>query len=558
MKKIFSFILSRKLIALGIFIVLGAGIFFGVKAIKNGEGQTNYTLAQVEKGTLIVSVEGSGQVVVLDEADIKPKVSGEVTAVYAVKDQQVAKGQILFTLDATDAQKAISTAQKALTSAQNDLQEAKDDLAEAEADAEDSLSSSYEDGYSTVSTSFFKLADYMADLKDVLGTDTYPLDYIDGYKLILGTDSALIQNLLDDYDAADALYDANFTFFKATAKTASRETVYQLIEDTLETTEAISQALESARHMFDAIAFEGYSHLEGIASRINTMQPKIESDISAVYSTINSFQQIKKSIDDTNKSAPKTIKNAQLAVESCQETVVDKEEDLADAEENLANYSVRAPFGGAVTSVSAEKGDEVSGATALADLVTNQKVAEVTLNEVDIVNVKIGQKATVTFDALDDLSVTGKVSDIDALSTASQGVVNYNIVIAFDAQEEQVKPGMNLSAVIITDAKQNVLLVSNSAVKKQNGSSYVQIASSTADSSSATASLAAILTSADSLSNRTIQIGSSNDTMTEVISGLQEGDLVVVKTTTASSSGDKTQNTSSGMNGMGGVMQIMR
>ena len=98
-------------------------------------------------------------------------------------------------------------------------------------------------------------------------------------------------------------------------------------------------------------------------------------------------------------------------------------------------------------------------------LITKQKIAEISLNEVDAAKVKVGQKVTLTFDAIDGLSITGEVSEIDALGTVSQGVVTYGVKIAFDTQDERVKSGMSVSAAIITDVKQNVLLVPNAAVK---------------------------------------------------------------------------------------------
>ena len=88
--------------------------------------------------------------------------------------------------------------------------------------------------------------------------------------------------------------------------------------------------------------------------------------------------------------------------------------------------------------------------------------------------VKVGQKVTLTFDAIEDLSITGEVAEIDTLGTVSQGVVNYAVKIVFDTQDERVKSGMSVSAAIITDVKQDVLLVPNAAVKS-NDEQYVEV-----------------------------------------------------------------------------------
>ena len=67
--------------------------------------------------------------------------------------------------------------------------------------------------------------------------------------------------------------------------------------------------------------------------------------------------------------------------------------------------------------------------------------------------------------------MSGVVTEIDPIGAISQGVVTYDIKINFDVVDERVKPSMSVSAAIITDTKQNVLVVPNSAVKSKNGSS---------------------------------------------------------------------------------------
>ena len=119
--------------------------------------------------------------------------------------------------------------------------------------------------------------------------------------------------------------------------------------------------------------------------------------------------------------------------------------------------------------------DAASPSTTAVTLITNQDITEIPFNEVDITKIKVGQKATLTFDAIDGLSIVGQVADIDTVGTVTQGVVNYNVKIIFDASGSQVKPGMSVTASGITNVKQDVLTVPNSAVKTSGGISYVQV-----------------------------------------------------------------------------------
>lgn len=172
-----------------------------------------------------------------------------------------------------------------------------------------------------------------------------------------------------------------------------------------------------------------------------------------------------------------------------------------------------------------KKGDPVSASTILATLVTKQKIAEISLNEVDITKIKVGQKTTLTFDAIPDLTITGQVAEIDTVGTVTQGVVTYAVKISFDTQDDRVKPGMSISASIITDIKQDALLAPNSAVKQQGDAAYVEIFAGETQAPR----------------QQTVQTGLSNDTMTEITSGLNEGDRVVTQTITQTTSQSQTQ-----------------
>jgi len=549
--KIFKKILQHKFITIVVLALLVSGFYFGNKTLNGSNGAVRYTLAQVSRGTLIFSVSGSGQIVSMDQVDIKPKVSGNITAIYiskASKDQSVKNGQLIAMLDSTDAERSIRDAQNSLDNAKYDLAKAEADYQQVELDTASSLATAYQDGYNAVSTGFFNLSSCLKDLQDVLGTSDSAEEYITGYKLVVGQDSSFIQKLLDDYSTANNLFNENFIFFRSVFQNADHDTIYKLLSDTVDTSKAISQALESARHMYDAaVANQSYKKLT-IASQIDKMQPKIQSDLSSAYSNTSSLQKIKDTIDNTNKNNPGKIKDAQLAIESAKNAVTQKEEALSDAQAKLADYAIRAPFSGSIASVNDEIkiGDSVSSGTVLATLITKQKLAGITLNEIDAAKVKVGQKATLTFDALSDVSITGKVTEVDTVGTVSQGVVSYGVKIALDSGEDAVKPGYSVTADIIIDAKQDVLVLPNGAVKSQSGSYYVELVD-IADSQLAQQLLANVSGTLLPGSPKTqpVVVGLSNDLSTEIVSGLEEGDIVVASTINSSKTKSTNQTQSS-------------
>jgi HlyD family secretion protein len=237
-----------------------------------------------------------------------------------------------------------------------------------------------------------------------------------------------------------------------------------------------------------------------------------------------------------------------------------KEDALVLAKQNLAYCNVFAPFDGVVTEVKIKKNDSVSAGQVLATLITKQKIAEITLNEVDIAKVKIGQKANITFDALEDLNITGEVKEVNTLGTATQGVVTYGVKIVFDTDADYAKPGMSITANIITEAKQDVLVLPNSAIKSQGESYYVELVEAPDETKQqllANVSGIALPTSPKMLA---IEIGLSNDLSTEIVSGLEEGDVVVSSTVNQSNNqtSQSQRNREFGMPGMGGGAMFIR
>jgi multidrug resistance efflux pump len=177
--------------------------------------------------------------------------------------------------------------------------------------------------------------------------------------------------------------------------------------------------------------------------------------------------------------------------------------------------------------------DASTGAT-IATLMTTQKIVSVPLNEVDASKVKVGQKATLAFDAIDGLSLTGEVVLVNPIGTVSQGVVNYAVHVAFDSTDDRIKSGMSASVSIITQVRADVLTVPNSAIKTQGETSYVEEFSAK-DLSSVTSTNQLFASTA--IPQRVqVETGVSNDELTEIVSGLTEGQKIIsqtVKATTA-------------------------
>jgi HlyD family secretion protein len=223
-------------------------------------------------------------------------------------------------------------------------------------------------------------------------------------------------------------------------------------------------------------------------------------------------------------------------VESAQASLTQAQASLQNAEITYQNNILTSPFDGQVAQLNSQIGDEVTGSTVVAIVVSPQSLAVIPLNEVDVAKVKLGDKATMTFDAVDGLTITGTVVEIDNVGTVSQGVVNYNVKIAFDTEDPRIKPDMSVNVSVISDVQADVLAVPNSAIQTQGTQNYVLTLDPTK-----TQTIAGQTGVASSVAptHVVVQTGTSDDNYTQITGGsLKAGDTVVTQTiqTTAAKS----------------------
>ncbi|MDO8583958.1 MAG: HlyD family efflux transporter periplasmic adaptor subunit, partial [bacterium] len=222
-----------------------------------------------------------------------------------------------------------------------------------------------------------------------------------------------------------------------------------------------------------------------------------------------------------------------LDISASELSIRQRENALQDAKDKLADYFIRAPFDGTVATLTVKKTDSVGSGASLGTLITKQKVAEVSLNEVDVAKIAVGQEATLTFDAIDRLVISGKVIELDTVGTVSQGVVTYNVKVGFDSGANQVKPGMSVTANIVTEKKVDVLIVPQTAVKTQGRQRYMEVVRDADMPQEAGARVIQGVTLLIPPTRQNVEVGLSNDTETEIVSGLEEGQAIVVRTIAA-------------------------
>lgn len=525
-QKIKSFVVTHRVWTGVIVIALVLGGWQVVKAFTNTSQETRYITTTVQKGTIISSITASGQVEASNQIDLKPQASGQITYVGVKPGDVVKQGKGLFSINARDAQKAVNNAETSLETAQLELdkfKEAPDNVSvlqikQAITDAQnskDDAKTAISDAYKTVLNSSVS-----ATASDLGNTTTPPT--------VSGT-----------YQKGK---DAVITITVFPAGTGSYFTASSVPADVAAATGSISTVVPQP--IGDTGLFIKFStavpttSTNWIITLPNKSSPNYSSNYDAYQKAIDNEKKLDASADltiqENNEKLSQLYQPDALDLRAKELAVKQAQDALDSAKEDLSNYYVTAPFDGVIASVTAKVGDTATGT--LGTIITKQKIATLSMNEVDVAKIKLGEKATLTFDAIDDLSMTGEVAEIDTVGTVSSGVVSYSVKIAFDTSDDRVKPGMSVSAAIIMDSKTDVLMVPTSAVKTVGGVSYVQMFTPPLDASVGTQGTATTLKP----TQVPVETGISDDSNIEIVSGLNEGDQVVTRTITATTTAAKT------------------
>ncbi len=454
---------------IGILVALVAGgVVFVLPRLQASASTStaSYKTQPVTRGNLSSSVGANGNVYTKQTVSLTWGTSGIVSKVNVTKGQVVQKGTVLAELDQSSLPQSVLSAASDLATAQKNL----DDLLNSNttrATAELNLITTEQTLITAQKTAQSKL--YQRASQTVV--------------------DAAKANLIQAQNALDR------------ASTAYNQV--KSSPDTMAYASALSQ-FAAAQQTFDN-AQANYQYAQSLPDTLSIQQVNAEVDVAQA-----AYQDAKRAWDRV-KDGP----NA--------DDVAAAEAKVAAAQAVLDEAKITAPISGTITYIDTTAGDLVSNSTPafqIDDL--SQLYTDISVSEVDISSVQVGDPAQITFDAISNKTYTGKVTDIASTGTSSSGAVNFNVTVEITDKDPQIKPGMTATASITVSQKNNVLLVPSSAIRTVSNQSIVYIEQN------------------GSLQPVTITTGDSDDTNTEVTGGsLHVGDLLVTNppstTTTATS-----------------------
>ncbi|MDE2021345.1 MAG: HlyD family efflux transporter periplasmic adaptor subunit [Patescibacteria group bacterium] len=544
-----QYVAAHKFIAIFVVMLVLYASYYAYGILTAPSTATRYVTTTVATGTIVASITETGQVTASSNIDIQSKSPGEVLSIPVVAGQHVDAGAALAYLDPTTAQQAVVSAQQALQSAQIALAKAQEPATvsaltssqNALATAQTSLVQAHQNGYNDISTAFLNLPSIIAGLDTVLHGTVVPgrtseqnenaySDMVEPY------DSTVVQYRTvaeSSYQTAYASYTKALADFKSTPRDSADATIEALTDESYQTAASISDALKASTNFLSfvntTLTNRGLSVPSTLTANINTLTG---------YTVTTNAQVAALSIDAANVAGDeRAVAAAQaslgqlqagadpLDIQSSQLSVQMKQEDLAVAKQNLADTVVRAPFAGTVAKLAVQQYETIGSGIAVATMVSDNQSVAISVNEVDAAKLKVGEKATLTFDALPNVSIAGTVSSVNTIGTVSSGVVSYDATVTFDTPNTEVKPGMSATADIITGTETG-LIVPMSALKIANGQSYVEFFSPPlANSESSTGSV-----SSAAPMRTNVTAGLSDGTNVIIESGLAGNTEVVIRT----------------------------
>jgi RND family efflux transporter MFP subunit len=536
MKEKFLKILKSKKFYFALIILLIIGYFVYPRIFK--KESVRYVLGEVQRGNLEIKVSGTGEIIPIEEINVKSKVSGEVVNLNVKEGDKVYKGQVLAKIDSRSLEKTIKDQEILIKNLELAIESAKLNLEKLNFQYQNTLrgddyNKALNQGISILTDFYSFYPIFIEDLRKIYFYKDFEnydnnLKYYESYNPSFAGKS---QKLEFNYNILRTKYiELSDNFKNISAQNEAKEKIikdsYNLV---LATYDLVNEGREMIRYLKEDLALKNATHekeniinnhFQKLTNYLNSLA-QYKQNLLDVISKINSYHDVVDNYEFDKKNLELSIKQKEIDLEQAKNKLNDLKEDLND-------YYITAPLSGILSTLNIKKGDLIASNQIIGTIITNQKIAKISLNEIDAAKVKVGQNAILTFDALPDLKIKGKVIEISPVGKEEQGVVSYDIKISLEKENVNIKPGMSVNAEIIVNRKENVLLVPNSAIKSDKMGKYVEVVKNYEIERKKLFEPVAI--SQNLIEKKYIKTGISNDEFTEVLEGLKEGEIIIIRT----------------------------
>jgi len=495
--------------------------------------------ALVSTGIVTNTVTASGSLVPAQQMNLGFKTPGTLIEVDALDGATVKAGQVLAKIDPAPLQLALQQAQASLASAEAALSQTESGTSLQQAS----------DQLNQANQSYTNAVNNLNADQATLNNDNATLNVDRSNYWYTQYQPALAQ-FQNELATAQALYVTDgcnaYTLYTAETQCSSTATPPN---DPLVQLQAAQSGVnclqggvgQSCTADQQQIA-SAYKAVQAAQGTVNGDQAKVNGDNLQVQNAANSVTSARDGYNSQAANRPATIQMEQSQIAAAQAQV-------DTAQSNLDGATLTAPVDGIITAVNAQAGDSIAansgssgaeapgstallpssgtgtgsggagGGSAFMTLVSTANYQTVvTFAESDAAKVAAGQVGQVTFDAISGLTVPVHVLAVAGSATVVSNVVNYYVTLSLDSTDPRLRPGMTTNATLITAEADNVLTVQNSALIHRGTQVFVNLLEGTKQ----------VLTA--------VTVGVVGTTTTEVMTGVREGDTVVIPTVSATRS----------------------
>ena len=489
----------------------------------------SYQEATVETRDITRSLTASGTLEPADSYTVSTLVDGEILGDTFEEGDLVEKGQLLYTLDSSDASSALTQSQNSYTQAQSNYDQAvKNKYPSA-------------DMSGTVSEVYVRNGDAVnagTEILKIVGDNNICIDFLFSYAQ---SDDFYVGQRADIFINGFAGTIQGTVRQVSQSSTASGNAAGSGRELTTVRVEAVNPGLVTEDYTASAV-IGSYSSYGSAAVRVSASST-ITAGTSGKISGLNLLAG--DTVSEGDRICTITGDNVDNSIENARISVSNAGSSLENAQDRLSDYEITAPISGTVVTKTAKAGDKIEGGSSgTLCTIYDLTYLEMTMNidELDISDVAVGQTVEVTADAVEGKTYTGVVTRVSVAGVTSGGITAYPVTVRID-ETDGLLPGMNVDAEIVIEESRDTLSIPCGALNRGN---TVLI---TADSPSAVH--ARDQEAPDGYVYVEVETGVSDGSYIEVTSGLQQGDTVAYIQVSSSGDGGMMMG---GMPGMSGGM----
>ena len=508
-------------------VVVLAVAVFGITRACGGKKEAAAPGAQAQKTAVVQrqditsTLSASGSLAAKDSYNITSLVEGEVLTADFEEGDQVTEGQVLYQIDASSMESQINSARNNLERAQGNLSDAQLDYNEAQAKFSGNTYKSTRSGY--IRTLYIHAGDRVGGqttVADVYNDKTMKLKvpFLSGDAAAIAPGTACSVTLTDTGE----MITGTVTSVSNMDETISGGRIVRYVHVEVANPGGLTTAHMAVVTVGDLTCVEEGTFEPAVETTMTAEDLESNVEIETVlvaegdYVTEGTplFTMTASSVDRMMRSYENNLNSAEQQVESAQNNI-------DSTQDNYENYTITAPISGQVITKNVNAGETItrdsnSEATLAVIYDLSELTFEMSIDEMDIKSVKVGQKVEVEADAFEGQTFTGTVTNVSINGSYSNGVTNYPVTVTLDDAGELI-PGMNVTGTILLDEAKDVLAIPADSLMRGNRV-YVKDASAAEAEPGVPAGFRAV----------EVKTGLISDEYVEITEGLSEGDEVYV------------------------------